>query len=621
MLFTDRRFSGLFWTQFLGAFNDNFLKNAMVILIAYRASHVMGIPAAQMVPLSGGIFILPFFLFSATAGQLSDKYRKPDIIRIIKLVEIAIMVCALVGFVFHQFAFLMLVLFLMGMHSTFFGPVKYAILPQLLGEEELVGGNALIEAGSFLAILGGTIAGGMLITMEPAGPWIVSIGLIIVAVMGYLASRTIPMTPAMDPNLKVQWNPIPPTLEVWRFTQKNRTVFLSVMGISWFWFYGAAFLSLFPPYCKEFLNARESVVTLFLATFSVGIGIGSVLCERFSKKRLELGLVPLGSIGMTVFAIELFLAGNPFAGATEPLTAMDFLGTLRGWRVLVDLLLISISSGFYIVPLYTLIQERTEPSHRSRVIASNNIVNAMYMVVASIMLVGFMKAGLTVPQIFLTVGLMNAAIAIYIYTTIPEFLLRFIAYLLANVMYRIRVTGDEKIPREGGVLLVCNHVTYVDAFILTAAVRRPIRFVMDHNYAKGFMGYFLTKRAKVIPIAQSKDDPTKLQAALDRVAHELAQGDIVCIFPEGTLTRTGEMNKFRTGVEKIVARNPVPVVPMAMQGLWGSFFSWKDGKAARKRPRRFWSRIQLVIGDPVAPAEAKAEHLQTLVAALRGTHA
>jgi len=600
-LLKSRKFWPLFWTQFFGAFNDNFFKNALVILITFKSVQVMGIAPGQMVALSGGIFILPFFLFSATSGQLADKNEKTRIIHIIKLAEIAIMILAAVGFATEQYGFLLAVLFLMGAHSTFFGPIKYSILPQSLEPHELIAGNALIEAGTFLAILLGTIAGGTLILL-PSGIWISSAGLIAVAVLGWALSLMIPKAPPVAPELVVQWNPIPPTLQILRATRSNRTVFLSILGISWFWFFGGAVLSLLPTYCKDVLGGTSGMVTLFLAIFSIGIGVGSLLCERLSHGRVELGLVPLGSIGISVFAADLFLA-TPVPGG--PVT-----------RVVIDLLLLSIFSGFFIVPLYTLMQERSDPSLRSRVIAANNIVNAVFMVGSAVALMGLMAAGLSIPQIFLALALLNLLAAAYIYLLLPDFLVRLVVWACTHLIYRLRVLGASHIPREGPAVLVCNHVSFVDWMIIAAGVGRPVRFIMDHAFAGGWITRLLLKQARVILIASLKENPALLKKSFEQAAAELRAGELVCIFPEGVITRDGELQPFRSGVEKILRETPVPVIPMAIQGMWGSWFSRERGRAIKKWPRRYWSRVTLSIGNQRPATEATAAGLQSEVARL-----
>lgn len=435
-LMRERRFSPLFWTQFFSSFNDNFLKSSLIILVTFRAVRVFNLGSGELVSVAGGVFILPFFLFSATAGQLADKLEKARFIRIIKWTEVAIMALAAYGFLSEHYGFLLVVLFMMGLHSAFFGPVKFGILPQFLDESELVGGNALIEAGTFLAILMGTISGGVMAAVPKWGPLLASVTLISTAVIGLITSFWIPPAESVAPLLKVQWNLVTPTWSILKDTHKNRTVFLSVLGISWFWFFGAVVLSLFPTYCKDALHSNESVVTLFLACFSVGIGIGALLCERLSRQTIELGLVPLGSIGISLFTAELAYSAQPErlrAVLPEGFGALTMLHTWPGVHLLLVLVLLAIISGFYIVPLNALIQSRSEKSHRSRVIAGNNILNALLIVIASFVLVVFLKLNLSYPQIFLILAGFNGLVAIYIYTLIPEFLHRFIAWIFKSI--------------------------------------------------------------------------------------------------------------------------------------------------------------------------------------------
>ncbi|MGH8446705.1 MAG: MFS transporter, partial [Solimonas sp.] len=475
-LLKQKRYAPLFVTQALGAFNDNVYKNALVILIGFGIAQLSAAQIDLYVNLAGGLFILPFFLFSATAGQIAEKYDKALLIRFTKLFEIAVMVLAAVGFALQSLPFLLAVLFLMGTQAALFGPVKYSILPQHLRDDELVGGNAMIEAATFLAILLGTMFGGWLIARHGGAHW-VSGALIVVAVLGYFASRAIPPAPPAVADLRINWNPYTETRDNLRFLRGNRVVLLSVMGISWFWFYGAMFLSQLPSYSKQYLGGDESVVTLLLTIFSLGIGIGSLLCERMSGKQVEIGLVPLGSIGLTVFGIDLYFAA-PGLAAVHGQTAMQFLSAANNHRIAWDLLLTGVFGGFYIVPLYALIQLRTVATHRSRVIAGNNILNALFMVAAALLAIAFLKAGLTIPQLLLTTALMNAAVAVFIYTLAPEFLMRLLVWLLINTLYRIRKTGLDNIPDQGPVIVAANHVSYVDALIIGGNVRRPIRFVM-----------------------------------------------------------------------------------------------------------------------------------------------
>ncbi|AYH41997.1 MFS transporter [Azoarcus sp. DN11] len=617
-LMRERRFLPFFLTQFLGAFNDNLYKNALVVLITFQAARFTTLAPGILVNLAAGLFILPFFLLSATSGQLADKFEKTRLIRFVKRFEIAIMALAAVAFALDSLALLFAALFLMGVHSTIFGPVKYAVLPVYLREAELVGGNALVESGTFVAILLGTIAGGVAIALPGGAAWL-SAAVIAVAVAGYLTSRAIPVAPAADPGLKINWNPLTETWRNIRFTRENRTVFLSILGISWFWFYGALFLSQFPGYAKDVLGGDEHSVTLLLALFSVGIGVGSLLCEKLSGKHVEIGLVPFGSIGLSLFAFDLWLASPAAAPAGSPLPLAAVLGAPATWRALVDLVMIGVFGGFFIVPLYALVQARSNPAHRSRIIAGNNILNALFMVVAAGLGAGLLAAGVTIPQLILITAVLNAAVALYIYTLVPEFLVRFIAWLLVHTVYRLRVKGIEHIPADGPALLVANHVSFVDALVIMAASRRPVRFVMDHRIFRWPVLSFVFRASRAIPIASAKEDAAMMKRAFDEVAGALAAGELVGIFPEGRITDDGELKPFRSGVTRILARTPVPVVPLALRGLWGSSFSRKDGPAFSRPLRRgFFSRIEVVGGMPVAAEAATPESLQAAVAGLRG---
>ncbi|MBK7014510.1 MAG: MFS transporter [Sulfuritalea sp.] len=615
-LLRARRFAPLFVTQFLGALNDNVLKNAMVVLLTFQAATWTTLKPELLANLAAGVFILPFFLFSATAGQLADKYDKSALARMVKLLEIAIVLICGAGFWLHSLAVLFAGLFLLGLHSTLFGPVKYAILPQHLKNEELVGGNALIEAGTFVAILLGTLLGGLLAGSGNGTTWITVVGLAI-AVGGYLASRGIPVAVPPAPTLAISANPLTETWRNINFARENQTVFLSIMGISWFWLFGALFLAQFPAYTKNVLGGSETAVTLLLATFTFGIGVGSLLCEKLSAKRVELGLVPLGSIGLTLFALDLALASpaTPAAG----LGALGLMQLGSTWRVLLDLALIGIFGGFFIVPLYALVQQRSNPEHGARIIAANNIMNALFMVVGALAAAGMLAAGLSIPMLFAVAAVCNAAVALFIYGLVPEFLLRFIIWMLIHSVYRLRVRELAEIPEDGPAVIVCNHVSFVDALVVMAACKRPIRFVMDHQIFRWPVLNFVFRTSKAIPIASAKEDPAMMEKAFEEVGKALDAGDLVGIFPEGKITADGNINPFRPGISRILARNPVPVVPMALRGLWGSFFSRKDG-AAMTRPfrRGVYSKIELVMGTAVPAAEAKPERLQAEVAAMRG---
>lgn len=616
-LLGTRRFLPLFITQLLGALNDNVLKNAMVVLLTFQATSWTTIKPELLGILAGGIFILPFFLFSATAGQLADKYDKAKLAQIVKLLEMAIVGVAGAGFVTHNIDTLFASIFLLGMHSTLFGPIKYAILPQHLKPEELIGGNGLIEAGTFVAILGGTLLGGLLAGSEGGTAWITGVGFCIAAV-GYFAARTIPTAPAPAPDLKVSLNIAKETWNNIQYARADQTVFLSIMGISWFWLFGSIFLGQFPSYTKNILGGSETAVTLLLATFTFGIGVGSLLCEKMSSGRVEIGLVPFGSIGLTLFALDLAFA-SPSGISHEPMGAIGLLGLASTWRVLFDLAMIGIFGGFFIVPLYALVQQRANPEHGARIIAANNIVNALFMVVGAVAAAGMLSAGLSIPMLFAVVAVCNAVVVIFIYGLIPEFLLRFIIWILIHTVYRLRVVKLDDVPDEGPAVVVCNHVSFVDALVIMAACPRPIRFVMDKDIFRWPILNFAFRSSKAIPIASAKSDPALMELAFAEVAQALDAGDLVGIFPEGKITGDGNINPFRPGITRILERNPVPVVPMALRGLWGSTFSRIEG-AAMKHPfrRGFFTRIELISGNVIAASQASPERLQAEVSLLRG---
>ncbi|MFZ6050118.1 MFS transporter [Pseudomonas sp. CR3202] len=613
-LLGTRRFLPFFVTQLLGAFNDNIFKQSLILAILYKLA-ISG-DKSVFTNLCALLFILPFFLFSALGGQFGEKFAKDALIRAIKLAEVAIMAVGALGFFFDSLPLLFLALFAMGTHSALFGPVKYSILPQVLQENELVGGNALVEMGTFLAILAGTISAGIMMSVERYEP-VVACAIVITASLGYLASRGIPRAAAALPELKLDWNIFRQSWRIMRLGLGQRpSVSRSLVGNSWFWFLGAVYLTQIPAYSKELLHGDESVVTLILTVFSVGIALGSMLCERLSGGKVEIGLVPFGSIGLTLFGLLLWWHSGEFPQGAVPHDWLALLGHGQAWLILADILGIGLFGGFYIVPLYALIQARTAENERARVIAANNILNALFMVVSAIASILFLSvAGLSIPELFLVVSLMNIAVNSYIFKIVPEFTMRFLVWLLGHSMYRVEHKGLEAIPEEGPAVLVCNHVSFVDALLIGGAVRRPVRFVMYYKIYQLPVLNFIFRTAGTVPIAARHEDLLVYDAAFKKIAEYLNNGEVVCIFPEGKLTSDGELNEFRGGIERILEENPVPVIPMALQGLWGSFFSRDPAKGVF---RRFWSRIRLVAGAPMSPESADRQALQVQVAELRG---
>ncbi len=613
-LLRTRRFLPFFITQLLGAFNDNIFKQSLILAILYKLT-IDG-DRAIWVNLCALLFILPFFLFSALAGQFGEKFNKDALIRAIKVGEIVIMAVGATGFLFNHLQLMLLALFAMGTHSALFGPVKYSIMPQALREDELVGGNGLVEMGTFLAILAGTIGAGIMMSSAHYAP-VVAVAIVGVALLGYLASRGIPRAAASSPQLRLDWNIFSQSWATLRLgLGQTPAVSRSIVGNSWFWFVGAIYLTQIPAYAKEWLYGDETVVTLILTVFSVGIALGSMLCEKLSGRKVEIGLVPFGSFGLTVFGLLLWWHSG---GMPQNVQANDWLAVLgygQAWWVLFDILGLGVFGGFYIVPLYALIQSRTAENERARVIAANNILNALFMVVSAIVSILLLSvAKLSIPELFLVVSLLNVAVNAYIFKIVPEFTMRFMIWLLSHSMYRVEHRNLELIPDEGAALLVCNHVSFVDALLIGGAVRRPIRFVMYYKIYRLPVLNFIFRTAGTIPIAGRNEDIQIYEKAFTRIAQYLKNGELVCIFPEGKLTSDGEMNEFLGGVTRILEETPVPVIPLALQGLWGSFFSRDPNKGFF---HRIWSRVTLVVGQPVTAQAATPSHLQGLVGELRG---
>jgi 1-acyl-sn-glycerol-3-phosphate acyltransferase len=611
-LLGQRRFAPFFWTQFLGAGNDNLFKFAFTVLVTYQLQ-VSWLPPAQAGVVIGALFILPFLLFSATSGQLADKLDKRWLFRRVKELEIAIMGVAAWGFLASNVPALLVCVFLMGLHSTLFGPVKFAYLPQHLTERELTGGNGMVEMGTFVAILLGNLAGGLLVAL-PDGARLVAMAVVAMAVLGRVCAQAIPASPPTDPGLRINWNPFTETWRNLHIARENIVVFRSLLGISWMWFFGAVFLSNFPAFSKDVLHGDEHVASLLLVVFSVGIATGSLLCEVLSRRHVEIGLVPLGAIGMTLFALDLSFAvrGLPVV----PLQGVSaFLARAEHWRILFDLTMLALSAGLFSVPMYALIQIRSQPSHRARIIAANNILNALFMIASSLAAGALVAAGVSLPVIFLLLALANAVVALYIFLLVPEYLLRFVAFVVSRIIYRFRVRGDEHIPVSGPAVLISNHVSFMDAVLIMAASPRPIRFIMDHRiFATPVLGSVF-RLAKAIPIAPRSEDPHTYEAAFATARQVLDEGDLLGIFPEGSITRDGELQPFKGGVLKILQANPVPVVPIGLSNLWGSFFSRiEQGRAMVKPFRRgSFSRVTLRAGPPIAPQDATLETMRDWV--------
>ena len=615
-LLAQRRFLPFFVAQFLGAANGYFLQFAVVVLVTFRID-VPWLPPQYAGLAIGALYVLPYLLFSATGGQLADKFDKTALTRAIKTLEIGIVSLAAWGLVSMNVPLLLGCVFLMGLHATLFSPVKFAYLPNHLSERELTGGNAMLETGTFSAILFGNLAGGALVAIPGHGPTLAAVGLLVLAVAGRVVAQFVPPTPATAPGLRIAWNPFAETVRTLRVAHERPVLFRAVLGISWMWFMGTVFLSQFASIARDLLHGGPAVAGLLLVVFSVAVAAGSLACETLSRRHVEIGLVPLGAIGMTVFSVDLYFATR----ALEPYgddSLAGFLAQPEHWRVLVDLAMLAVFAGLFSVPMYALIQTRSPITHLARVNAANNVLNAMFMVASAAVVASLLALGLTLPQVFLAVGVANALVAAYVFLMVPEYLLRFVAWVASRIVYRFRVRGDEHVPASGPAVLVCNHVSFVDAVLLMAASPRPIRFVMDHRiFALPVLGTMF-RLSGAIPIAPRSVDSATYERAFEQARRVLDEGELLGIFPEGAITRDGRLQPFRAGVRKLLDTHPVPVLPMALGELWGSYFSRIEQGRAMVRPfrRGAFTRVRLEIGEPMPAHEATPEALQHRVQAL-----
>ena len=586
-LLNHPRFRGLFWTQFLGAMNDNFFKNALVILTLFRLAQEGG---PMLVTAAAGIFILPFFLFSALAGQIADKYERSAVTRRIKIAEIVIMACGAAAMFAGHIPSLLLILFLMGTQSTLFGPIKYGVLQDLVGRGRLMDANALFEAGTFLAILFGTIAGGILI-LQAGGLWIVSIGMLGMAVLGYLASRQIPALPAPDPSLKLNPNFLGETVKLMRYVSGHSAIWKATLGISWFWFVGAVFLAQVPTFTKVLVGGNEALVTFFLAIFSIGIGVGSFLAARITQGRIRLTSVPFAAIGMAIFTVDLYFAARSLPPASENLIGIGgFLSTFSGWRIVVDLLGISASGGLFVVPLFAAVQAWAEDEYRSRVIAAVSIVNAALMVASSVITLVLQTAGLDVAQIFLLTGLANVVVAVYVIALLPDDLLRGIARGLFAFLYRVEVKGLENLENAGErAVVVVNHLSLLDAPIMLSVLSEKPLFAIYTGMAKKWWVKPFLSLVEAMPVDPAH--PMTVKTLTSRVK----EGGTLVIFPEGRITVTGALMKIYDGPALIADKADAMIVPARIEGAERTPFS----RLTDLQVRRSWfPKITVTFGAP-----------------------
>lgn len=589
-LLKDRRFLPLFVTQFLGAFHDNLFKNALAVLLLYGVGSSAAENPELLVTLAAGLFILPFVLFSALGGQLADKYPKHKVIRIIKLAEIAIAFLGGAALLSGSVVLSFLALFALGTQSAFFGPSKYSILPQHLETDELIGGNALLNTGTFLAILFGTIAGTVFVTME-AGIALVCGLLVLCAALGYLASRFIPEASPKAPDLKLDFNPITETFDILKatFTQK-RTIVQAILGVAWFYFLGGMFMAQMPNYTEGTLGANEHVLAFFLVIFSVGIAIGGLLNNRLLKGRVEAVYVPLAVLGITIFSIDLYFAGGGMQSHSGTLFGLDeFLGVLSHWRIVLDVSMIALCGGLFVVPLNAIIQNYTPDNIRARILAGSAITNSLFIVASSALSAFLIMKGWEIRELFLAFAVMNAFVAVYICRLLPDYLFKSFLQGLFKLLYNVEVRGLENFEKAGKrAVIVGNHVSLLDPPLLAAFLPgRPMfavnSFVANWTWVKPFL-----KLVDAFPL-----DPTN-PFSLKGLIRKVEEDRHVVIFPEGRLTETGALMKVYDGPGMIADKTDAMILPVRLDGVQHTFLARLKGKV----PLRKFPKITITILEP-----------------------
>jgi acyl-[acyl-carrier-protein]-phospholipid O-acyltransferase/long-chain-fatty-acid--[acyl-carrier-protein] ligase len=560
-------------TQFLGALNDNLFKNALIILVTFKLAAQSAVSPEVLVPLASGLFILPFFLFSATAGQFADKMDRAHMARLVKLAEILFMCIAAAGFLAPSISLLLVVLFCMGLHSTFFGPVKYAILPQHLEGSELLTGNAYVEAGSFIAILLGTILGGQLVVFD-AGQEIIAGLVVLVAVAGYAFSRSIPPAPGPVPDIVINKNFWAETLAILKHARRNVDVYRAMLATSWFWLVGATYLAQFPSFAKDYLGGDASVVTLLITLFSIGIALGSGLCGRLLKGQVQATYVPIAAIGMAVFGVDLYFSARHVLVPTgELLTAWGFLSDIANWRTIFDVLMIAVSGGLFVVPLYAIIQKYSDPGHMARNIAALNVLNALFMVMSALMSLLLLEMGFGIPQVFLVVALLDILVAVYISQLLPDALIRSVARAVLGWLYRVELKGVENFEKAGDrILIVANHTSFLDAALIAAYMPVKVTFAINTYIAQAWWMKPFLKIVDAFPV-----DPTN-PMALKSLVEVIRSGRIGMIFPEGRITVTGSLMKVYEGPGLIADKAGAKILPVRIDGAQFTRFSRLKGK-------------------------------------------
>jgi len=584
-----KSFLSFYITQYLGAFNDNLFRTAMAAFVMYKITTISSGNKSIIVSLAVGLFMLPFFLFSSTAGELADKYRKDIMIKLIKGLEIFVIFLAVAGFYFHSAYILLLVLFLMGTAAAFFGPVKYSILPNILKEDELIAGNGLVEAGTYGAILQGTILGGII--MAGTGNVLATISLSVagVALAAFLASLFIPKIEAASPDISITKNFLAATWKNIKFIKRRREIFLCVLGISWFWMIGTVLVAQMPSFTTNILNGDASVFTFLLTLFSSGIGLGAIVCQFLLKGKVSSKYVPLSIIFMTLFIADLAVVSKGFEAAAEMVNYKAFLSVWSGWRISLDLFFFAFLGGLYVVPLNALLQVLSGEKMRSRVIATNNIVNAFFMVVGSGICAGLFALGFGIPAIFAFLTIANAVVAVYILGLLPEHIVRMIAQRILDLLYGVKITGLENMENaKGNMIIIANHTSFLDAVLIWTYMPGKFSFAVNTFVTHIWWVKPLLHLIKYFPI-----DPTN-PMGVKSLIEEVRNGNRVVIFPEGRITTTGSLMKIYPGPAMIADKSDAQILPVCIDGSQYSVFS-RFGTRLKTRPQ---SKITINILPP-----------------------
>lgn len=584
-LLSVRRFAPLFWCQFFSAFNDNFVKNALALLILYGMGEEHG---GALVTLAGGIFILPFFLFSALGGQLADRYDKALVIRWLKFAEIFIVLVAVAGFVLKSLPILFVGLFLMGVLSALFGPVKYGILPDHLAKSELVSGNALIEMATFIAILAGTVAGAIAITHT--GEWAVAGFTFVITVLTWGAARFVPPTGSAAPDLLIDRNVLRATTRLLGELKALPTVWIGALIVSWFWLFGAVVLSLLPTMVKENIGGDQSVVTLFLMLFTVGVAIGSTLAAKVSEGRILLALVPFSGILLGIIALVL-AAGLAGHDPSDDLIGWnEFLTSASGPWIALALAGLAACGGAFVVPTFAYVQSEAPEEVRARIIAANNVLNAAFMVAGALVVAGLQFAGAGVPVLMALIGGSTLLVGLAAGRAFRGHVMRDLIRIIFKVLFRVEVTGAEHLRASGERTVVAiNHVSFLDAPLIMALLDNDPIFAVDAGIAERWWIKPFLKLVRAFPL-----DPTRPLATRDLI-HLVQKGETLVIFPEGRITVTGSIMKIYDGSALIADKSEAQIVPVRIEGLEQTYFSRLTPDQTRKR---LFPKVRVTILPP-----------------------